>query len=190
MNKENKQRLGVLIVALLIAAIARLLPHPPNFTPIAAMALFGGAYFANKKMAFIIPLLCMLFSDFLLQIGFWLGFRSFPGFHTTMIAVYVAFALVVGLGVLLMQQGNGKLKMGNLFGMTLAGSVVFFIITNFAVWIGSGYYPQNWMGLVTCFEAAIPFFGNTLIGDLCYSVVLFGGFELAKQKYAFLRVAS
>ena len=159
-----------LISIIAILAIIRLLPHPPNFTPIAAMALFGGAFFANKKLAFIIPFTAMLISDIVI------------GFHGMMVAVYISFAICVLIG---------KRLQNNTTPFTIASSaiicsVLFFIITNFSVWISGGIYPLDLSGLTTCYIAAIPFFHYTLIGDLIFTGVLFGGFLYAQKKYPIL----
>lgn len=164
MNRNSK----ILILAgfVLIAAFSRLIPHPPNFTAIGAMALFGGAYFSKKYLAFLIPLGAMLLTDLVI------------GFHTTMIAVYISFALIVMIGFSLRENR----KAGNLFLASVSSSVLFFAVTNFAVWGMGTFYPLNFTGLAACFTAAIPFFHYNLVGDLLYTAVLFGCFEFAMFK--------
>jgi hypothetical protein len=151
---------------ILMAAISRILPHPDNFTPVAAIALFGGAHF-SRKYALLVPILAMLVSDF------------FLGFHSTMWAVYLSMAIIGGIGMLIAQNQS----IAKVFGATLIGSILFFLITNFAVWYGASFYPQNISGLIACYEAGIPFFRNTMLGDFCYSGILFGSYYFAKQKY-------
>lgn len=152
---------------ILFGAIMRLVPHWPNFTPIAAMALFGGATIRKKHLAFLIPLAALFISDL------------FLGFHKWMIAVYISFALVVLMGFLL----QNRIKIGSVLIATLGSSVLFFIITNFAMWIGSPFYPQNMAGLIECYTLAIPFFNNGVIGDLFYSGIFFGSYYLVQQRY-------
>jgi hypothetical protein len=152
---------------ILMAAISRILPHPDNFTPVAAIALFGGAHF-SRKYAILLPILAMLISDL------------FLGFHSTMWAVYLSMAIIGGIGMLMAQN----LNVAKVFGATLIGSILFFLITNFAFWYGASFYPQNISGLIACYEAGIPFFRNTMLGDFCYSGILFGSFYFAKQRYA------
>lgn len=156
---------------ILIAAISRLLPHPDNFTPIAAMALFGGAHL-SKRYAILLPLAAMLLSDL------------FLGTHNTMLAVYFSMAIIAGIGILISKQINIQ----KVVGATLAGSILFYLITNFAVWYGSPYYPQSFAGLVASYEAGIPFFRYTLLGDFCYSAILFGSYYFAKQRFPKLAV--
>lgn len=152
---------------ILLAIASRFLPHPPNFAPITAVALFGGVYFSDKRIAMFIPFAIMLLSDLIL------------GFHNTMFFVYGSFALMVGAGLWLKNHFTVK----NMVATSVLGSVLFFIISNFGVWLTSGgFYPMNLTGLTECYIAAIPFFQNTLVGDLVYTSVLFGAFELAKRQ--------
>jgi len=160
-------RFVTLVGMTLAAAVTRLLPHPPNVTPIAAMALFGGARFASPLAAFAVPLSAMLLSDLLL------GF----GLHPVMPFVYGSFAVTVCLGRWLRSR-RSVLAVGM---AAVTGSVVFFVVTNLGVWLVGDLYPRTLDGLVTCYLAAIPFFRNTLAGDAGYTVALFGGFALAHR---------
>lgn len=156
---------------ILFGALLRLVPHWPNFTPIAAMALFGGAYIKKKQLAFIIPLAALLLSDL------------FLGFHKWMIAVYISFALVVGIGMLL----RNRVRTGSVLLATVSASLLFFLITNFAVWFGSPFYPQTFAGLLESYTLAIPFLNNGILGDLFFSTLFFGGFYLVQQRYPALK---
>lgn len=166
-----RPRLAVLITVIFSAAFFRLMPHPPNLTPIAAMALFGGAYFADKRLAFLVPLTALLVSDLAL------------GFYSQMPIVYATFALIVCIGLWLRQRRT----LLPIAGATLASSVLFYGTTNFAVWVFGSLYPQTLAGLVACYMAAIPFFHNTLLGDAVFTAVLFGGFSLAERYLPLLR---
>lgn len=161
------------------AAAMRLLPHPPNMTPIAAMALFGGVYFANRKIAFLVPLAAMYLSD--LALGFFV--YDFGWFHGFMPFVYASFAVTVCLGLLIRR----RLTLLTVGGAALTGSVLFFIVTNFGVWLVGNLYPKTIAGLLSCYVAAIPFFRNTLMGNAFYALVLFGGFALAQRYLPVLR---
>jgi hypothetical protein len=179
-----KPRIAVLVVIVLLVALARLIPHPPNFTPIGAVALFGAAFFRNKWMAFLVPLAALFLSDVALEITTNLGFTSGwlatgRGFHEGMWVVYGTMALIVVLGMLMLR----KKMVVTVAGAVLAGSVVFFVLTNFAVWAMTSLYPQTAEGLVDCYVAAIPFFHWTLLGDACFATVLFGGFALAEKGF-------
>lgn len=166
-------RFLVLAGLILAAAGSRLVPHPPNFTPLAAMALFGGAQFSEKRLALGVPLAALLLSD--LVLGF------YPGWP----AVYVSFAAIVGIGMGL----HTRRAVLPVAGAALAASVLFFVVSNFGTWAAGVLYPRTWDGLTTCFVAAVPFFRNTLLGDLFYTAVLFGGFALAEKRFPQLREA-
>ncbi len=152
-----------LIAFLLVvfAAFSRLIPHPPNFAPIAAMALFGGVYF-DRRFSILVPLAAMLVSDFLI------------GFHSTMPFVYGSFILTGLIGIWLKKHKRVQW----IAGASLTSSLFFFVITNFGVWLNGGY-PLNFTGLIECYVAAIPFFRTTLVGDLFFVAVLFGLYESA-----------
>ena len=175
---------GPLVLAALIfvAAMSRLLPHPPNFSPVEAIALFGGAYFASRAWALAVPLLALLASD--LVLGALLG-HSYAGYLGGMSfwSVYACIALSTAMGFGL----RGKATAGRLLGYALAGSVLFFVVTNFAAWLASPFYPQTGAGLVAAFVAGIPFFQWTLLGTLGYCALLFGGFALLRRQLPVLR---
>jgi hypothetical protein len=151
-------------ILILAAALSRLLPHPPNFTPIAAIALSSAVYF-DKRFAFIIPLAAMLISDL------------FLGFHTGMAWVYGSFFAIGGIGLWLRSHKRPL----PIAGAALASSVLFFVVTNFGVWLTGTLYPKTLEGLIACYVAAIPFFQNTVAGDLLYTGVLFGLFEVIER---------
>lgn len=155
-------------------AMTRLLPHPDNFTPIIATALFGGAYFSNIRLAFLIPLLAMVLSDIALEF-----FLPNQGFHNLMIVVYGCFVGFVGLGFVL-RKYNAFYAPAI---MAVIASTLFFIITNFAVWVISGLYPHTIEGLIACFFAALPFYGNSLAGDLFWTISVFGIWHLAAKNF-------
>lgn len=173
-------RFLALVGMIVAAAASRLTPHPPNFAPIGAMALFGGACFASKRMAFLVPVAAMLLSD--LAIGLLSGDLSL-GLHRLMPVVYGSVALIVCLGFWLRRRRNAV----PIAGAALASSILFFVLTNFGVWALGSWYPKTWDGLVARYVAAIPFFHNTLLGGAVYSTVLFGGLALAEKGWPMLR---
>ncbi|MBK7855061.1 MAG: hypothetical protein IPJ79_09285 [Bacteroidetes bacterium] len=159
------------------AALSRLLPHPYNFTPIGAMALFGGTYIANKKLAFVIPLLAMFISDVLLQL------TTGYGFHWGMPFVYGSFMLITCLGFYLRKLVQRQTIMV----CSLVGSLLFFFVTNFGTWATPPFlYPHTAAGLVDCYIKAIPFFGSTIMGDLFYNLILFGAYSIIKWRFPVL----
>ncbi len=169
---SNHTRLLALLSAILVAAALRLVPHPPNFTPIGAMALFSGAYLGRRGLAFVAPLGALLLSDLVL------------GFYHGMVTVYATVALIVLVGWVALARVS-PIRVG---AAALASSVLFFVITNFGMWLFSGFYPLTVAGLGACYVAAIPFFQNTVAGDLFYSALLFGGFALLERTVPRLRL--
>jgi hypothetical protein len=160
----NHTRIVALLSAIAGAAAFRLVPHPPNFTPIGAMALFSGAYLGRRGLALLAPLAAMTLSDAV--IGFYSGFWM----------TYLAVALIVVLGSLALSRVS-VLRVGV---AAIASSVLFFLVSNFGTWALSGMYPHTIAGLSACYVAAIPFFQNTVAGDLFYATLLFGGFKVAE----------
>jgi hypothetical protein len=165
-------RILTLLTAILAAAALRLVPHPPNFTPIGAMALFSGAYLGRRgAVALVAPLGALFLSDLVL------------GFYSGMLTVYFSVALIVIIGWLALRRVS-PIRVG---GAAIASSVLFFALTNFGMWLSSGFYPRTLAGLEACYVAAIPFFQNTVAGDLFYAAVLFGGFALLERTVPALR---
>jgi hypothetical protein len=156
----------ILIATALIffAAALRLLPHAPNFAPIAAVALFAGAVLP-RRWSLVIPFGAMLLSDAII------GFYQVP----VMLSVYSVFALIVLFGW--WSRGQKERVLGTL-GASLLGSIVFFLVTNAAVWRWGGLYPQTLAGLLQSYALGVPFFRNTLAGDLFYTTVLFGSYAV------------
>ena len=163
MNR-NPGRLLALLSAILLVAALRLVPHPPNFSPIGAMALFSGAYLGRRSLAFVAPLAAMILSDAVLGFysGFWIN--------------YLAVAIIVIVGWVALSRVT-VLRVG---AAAVVSAVLFFLVSNFATFAGSGMYPHTLAGLEACYIAAIPFFRNTLAGHLFYAVLLFGGFRLVE----------
>lgn len=153
---------------------ARLLPHPPNFTPIEAVALFGGAYVADRRLALLLPLLALLLSD--LVLGFVVyGYGLVYG---GMAFVYASVALITTLGVYWLRRRTTAARVA---GCAIIAAILFFVVTNFGTWLTSGLYPYSASGLLACYLAGLPFFHYTLAGALGYSTLLFGGLALARQ---------
>src|SRR4051794_18928488 len=150
---SNHARPIALISAIAVAAALRLVPHPPNFSPIDAMALFSGAYLGRRVLAFVAPLAALLLSD--LVLGF------YPGFWIQNLTV--ALVVVIGWGAL------KHVSVPRVGAAAVASSILFFVVTNFGVWMIGDMYPHSAGGLAACYVAAIPFFENTLAGDLFYS---------------------
>jgi len=172
-NKQRTNNKKIILLILILTTVgfaARLLPHPANFAPIGALALFGGLYLP-RRWALILPLGVMFLSDL------FIGFYAWQ----IMLSVYICFALVVGIGLLV--RKNKKFR--TVLGGTALGSVLFFLITNAAVWAFGTMYVHNLSGLIQSYAMALPFFRNSLLGDLFYTGVLIGTVEAIfyYQKY-------
>ena len=161
----------IIALIMLLAAFSRLIPHSPNFTPQIAIALFSGFYAADKVLIYGLPIATMLISDL------------FLGFYSISIFVYLSFLLISFFGTMSKNPGAIKIISG-----VLLGSVSFFIITNFGVWILGGY-PRNFAGLLSCYTMAIPFFNNTLAGSFFYSTIMILCYLFCKEIYKLFRTS-
>lgn len=159
---------AVLAAAMIIlAAVVRILPHPWNFTPIGAMAIFSGAMFRDRRLAFLFPLVALFAGDL------------FVGIHRLIPVVYASFLLSVLIGTWLANH-RGILRIA---GAVFLGALQFFLVTNFAIWRIFDTYPHTTTGLAACYIAGLPLFGNTLAGDAVYATLFFGIFALAEKLF-------
>ena len=161
MNKRNLTILSLIV----LAVITRLLPHPPNVAPITAIALFGGCNIKDKNLALALPLVCMFITDL------------FLGFHVIMPFVYISFMCISYIGISSKKINNGTI---------LGSSLLFFLVTNLGVWYLG--YPNTLAGLVSCYTLALPFFVNTIIGDLFFTHSLSYSFGKLKERYPVLSI--
>jgi hypothetical protein len=178
MKSENEKlalllRGAVIVMLITLSAVLRMVPHPWNLTPVGAMALFSGAMFRNRWIAFLLPLASLFAGDL------------FVGFHKLMLIVYASFAVSVAIGRWL-RENRSLARIG---GVVFLGAAQFFVTTNFAMWVLGGYYAKTAAGLATCFMAGVPLFWNTLSGDALYAGILFGGLALAEKMLPALRLS-
>lgn len=177
-RKIDTLRILLLTAVILIAAMTRLIPHSWNFTPLGGIALLGAAYFKRKYLAFIVPFAALWLSDLILNNTVYAQY--YPGFYWGgHPGTWLGFTAVILLGLILLRRINAK----NIFTASVTGSVAFFLVSNFAVWIGSTVYPQNLAGLAAAYFAGLPFFWKTLAGFLLYSGLLFGAFEWVRRRF-------
>lgn len=151
------------IILILTGFALRLMPHMPNFTPVAAIALFSGAYL-NKKYAVIVPLMLMVASDL------------FIGLHNVTLFTWGGFILTAALGMML-KKGKSP---GKIVSMSVISSLLFYVISNFGVW-AMGWYPPTFKGLVACYVMALPFLRDFTVSTLFYSAAFFGIYELSAR---------
>ena len=176
-----KKALPIALGLIVLVSLFRILPHPYNFTPVGAIAIFSGAYLSKRVIGWLFPIAIMLISDTILEIT--TGF----GFHKDMWAVYGSFALMILLGQKIL---SGRTTGKRVLGASVLGSVLFFLLTNFSSWLidPSGIYANSLSGLIAAYAAAIPFYNvsdplssfalNGLLGDLFFSGALFGAYAL------------
>jgi hypothetical protein len=167
MNRDTVIKVGVFSGLVALCAAARLLPHPPNFTPIAATALFAGFFFPRRPVALMLPLFAVLVSDSLL------GTYSWP----VMFTVFACHLLPVLLGT----KFKKRLSVLRVGGCAALSSLIFFLGTNFSVWYFGPLYEKTASGLLACYTAALPFFRNSLAGNMVWTAVLFGIYVAATQ---------
>jgi hypothetical protein len=192
-NKTVLLRTGLIFAMIVLAAALRLAPHPWNFTPVGAIALFSGAMVRDRRLAFLFPVLVMLATDAII------------GFNKLSLVVYVSFLLSVVIGQTVIgarfrlpanageaagakresEPGGDvppqKYAVARIAGATFLGALQFFFITNFGDWALLNTYPRTGPGLIACYIAGVPLFWNTIAGDAVYSALLFGGFFLAER---------
>jgi hypothetical protein len=170
MNFLKKHHLIFALSLIAAVTVSRFLPHLPNFTPVIAMAVFSGAVISGRLRSMLIPMLAMAISDFMLNRSFYPEHSGLSYFtETPTFGVYLGIALSALLGSII---GNG-LKWSRILGFTISSSLSFWLITNFFCWPGNPLYSQDFLGLMTCYTAAIPFLSQT-IGDIFFSTLLFG----------------
>src|SRR5229473_2757919 len=165
-QKENLlYRTLLAFVLILLAAAVRIAPHPWNFTPVGAMALFSGAVLKDRRLAFLFPLLALVTGDL------------FIGLYKIMPIIYASFLINVAIGLGL----RDRRTVARISLATLLGAIQFFLVSDFAVWQFMNTYPHNLSGLLACYIAAVPLFWNTFAGDAAYAALLFGGYALAER---------
>jgi hypothetical protein len=175
MSARSLTVLGLLVAA----AFSRLVPHPHNVAPMAALALFAGAILQSKRWASIAALGSLFLSDLLLHVTFLAGWQPAWGFYPGQWAVYACTLATVGIGMLIQKHRNPATVIGS----TIAASVLFYLITNLTLVYGAdSYYPHTLQGVMTSYAAALPYFRNALLGNLFYGAVLFGAFAMAEAK--------
>ncbi|MET0464866.1 MAG: DUF6580 family putative transport protein [Chitinophagaceae bacterium] len=189
--KLNKSTIWAFLILLLVAALYRSWEGRPfGFAPQMAMALFGGAVISDKRFAVLLPILSLFLSDVVYQLLYMNGMSSIQGFYEGQWLTYLLFVGITFFGMLMK-----KIDLKNIIGFTISGSVIFFLLSNFGVWIGGGGLgrPKTFDGLMLCYGDAIAFYrdygvikgfaGNQLIGDLFFSFLLFGAFVLARNYF-------
>ena len=187
MNSNKISLKTITLVGLIIlAAFSRIIPHMPNFSPLGAIGVFGVAHFSKKWLGVLIPITATWLSDlFINNVVYAKYTTSFVWFYDGFYWQYGSYILIAIAAIFIVKKVNVQ----NVFAGALASTAIFFLVSNFGVWISSTSYPQTFSGLMTCYGAGIPFIKGTILGDLFYATVLFGGYAFAQYKVPALAVA-
>lgn len=172
----TKKTTSTLLGIITLVAVSRLLPHPPNFAPLGAIAVFASVTFGNRFLKYVLPVFLAIITDFILVLTVNAAFTS-PAAHFGSFGSYIIYATypVMGLVAHFINKGKIHQKPKKIIGLSLASSLFFFLVSNFVVWLG-GWYGYTFAGLGASYIAAIPFFHNTIGGDLFYNAALFGSY--------------
>ena len=179
MSESKNNNFYLVLGLILIIAFSRLIPHYPNFTPLCSIALFGAKYFNNRYLAYILPIFAVWLSDIIIN-NFVLGqyFNEFTLLYSGFYWQYGSIILITLFGRLTLKN----ISVSKILGVSISSSLIFFVISNFGVWVSSSFYPNTFSGLITCYVAAIPFYYGTLGGTIFYSFFLFGSFEFISRR--------
>ncbi len=181
--KQQKYNLQFMTLAtiILVAAFSRVVPHMPNFSPMDAITLLAAAHFARVWQVFLIPFAAMWLSSLFIDNVIYAAYNPrfvwmYPGFHWQ----YLSYFLIALLGLGILRKSVSPVKVA---GAGLGAGAIFFLVSNFGVWLQGSIYTHDFAGLVACYNAAIPFFRGTLYGDVFYVTVLFGGYALLRLRF-------
>ncbi len=172
-----------IILFIIVGCMSRIIPHTPNFTPIGAICLFGASHFTKKSYAFFVPIFIIFLSDLFINNFIYVN-ESFIFLYKGFYWQYISYLLIILLSMITLKR---KISFLNIGISSISSSFIFFIITNFGVWFSSGLYSFNFIGLISCYVNALPFYFNTLISFLLYSYLLIGSFYLLQKKYKLIK---
>ena len=173
--KQNKTTIIVFILLIVMGAVCR----PLGFAPQLAMALFGGAVIRDKKWAFALPVFSMFISDAIFELLTRAHVLNMPGFYPGQLINYALIAAITFIGMAIK-----RINVVNVAVATVIAPVVYFLLSNFAVWASDALgYAMNASGLMACYAAALPFFKDSLVHTVCFSALLFGGYYIIQRSY-------
>ncbi len=180
----SKKKTLLAVGIIFIAILGRLLPHPPNVTPLAAASLFGAAFLGRKWLMALIPIAALWFSDLILNNV------VYAAYYDSFVFAGQDFFWTAGamiLVVILAQYILRKITFGSVVASSLMASAIFFLVSNFGVWMGSTVaFPKTMSGLIACYTAGLPFFLNSIVGDLVFCGILFGTWALVERRTTIL----
>ena len=180
MSKKIQIQFTALVMIIVLAAMSRLIPHVQNFSPICALGLFGAAYFDRRWQAFLIPILATFLSDIFISRFI---HTNHPFLYIGIEWQYVSYFFIVLAGFFIMKKVTFRNVVLGIFSST----AIFYLITNIGCWPGNPIYSQDFSGFITCLAAGLPFIKGTLIGNIFFTTLLFGGYSLLQSKFEILR---
>ena len=184
MNQKFFLRFVAISLIISVTALLRLVPHFPNFSPLGAICRFGAAHFSNKIQVYIVPLLAIWISDILVNnLIYSEYFNHFTIFYDGFYWQYGSYLLIVFFSTFTLKNQNSI----KIICSAIGAALLFFLVSNFGVWASGNMYPNNFSGLMTCYIAGIPFIKGTIISNIIFSVILFGGFSLLENRYSILK---
>lgn len=179
MHSMNSKKFWFITSSIILVALTRFLPHPPNFTAVGAMALFGGAMYQSNLLKYMLPIVVLFLTDLILNnIVYAAYYDSFTLFSSGAFYLYGATIGMAAIGHLLVKT----IRIKNVLVASLAGSTLFFVITNLGVWASGTMYPMNVAGLMMSYEAGLPFFLNNIASGILFSTILFGSYYMIADK--------
>jgi hypothetical protein len=185
MNNKIELKFGALIALIIVVALARLIPNMPNFSPMAAVALFCAAHFDKLWKAILVTLLATFVSDVILNNTIYSSMNNgFTFFYDGFIWQYLAYIAIAFLGSTIFNSIN-KAKV---LGASITSTLIFFLISNFGAWISLPFYSKDLAGLMASYTAGLPFLKNTLLSDLFYTSILFGVYYLLQNRFESIRL--
>lgn len=181
MNLKSIQLNGLMVtLSIFIAILSRLIPHPANFAPMMAIGIFGGALFFKRIWAVLIPIISIWLSDLVINNVFLAAyFKEFTWFYGGWYWQYGVYAIIPVIAMFVFKK---NINVGKLLGINIGTALLFFIISNFGVWASGTMYPKTGEGLLACYAMGLPFLKGSLLSNLFYSAVLFGGYYLIENK--------
>lgn len=184
-TRNLRLRTTIIILMMLVAVGSRMLPHLPNLAPLGALSLFGAAYFTKRWQAFLVPIIATWIGDVMINNTVYAAyFKEFSWFYEGFYWQYASYAIITVIGVRLFKQISAlRIVVGALLATT-----IFYLVSNFGVWMSSNIYPPTFDGLLTCYIAGLPFIKGTLLGHILYSAILFGIFQLLQTHYTQLQL--
>ena len=183
--KKLNLNIAVMAIIVFLAGASRIFPHPPNFSPILAIALFGAAHFSKKWQAVFIPMLAVWLSDlFINNFVYSNQGTGFIWFYSGFYWQYTSYIIIIISSILVFKN---KISISKTLGASLGSSMAFFFLSNFGVWAGSGMYSKSLGGLTACYVAGLPFLQNTIVSNILFTTVLFGSYYLIQVQYSSLK---